>query len=77
MEARLREILPKSQHEKIGAILDLMDEARDVYRVVTYGTAGPVHEIEAHGLEMTVDALGRAVSVTFPAGAEVTEWAAR
>lgn len=70
----LAELLPKSAHRHIKAILEYFAPGT-VTEVEAVGARVQVERVEAYGLRIGLDALGRAVRVEFPDGAEVTEWA--
>jgi hypothetical protein len=70
----LAELLPKSAHKHVPAILEYF-APQPVGNVEVVGARVAVERIEAYGLLIQLDALGRAVRVAFPDGAEVTEWA--
>lgn len=73
----LAELLPKSAHKHINAILKYFEVGK-VTEVVTeveiVGARVRVGRREAYGLNIGLDTLGRAVTVEFPDGAEVTQW---
>lgn len=74
LEDRLREILPKTQHKKIEAIMDACGSALTVSEVAPHKTHAPIETVQAYGLTIGIDANGYAASVEFPDGAEVTTW---
>lgn len=74
LESRLREILPKTQHKKIEAIMDAFEEALTVTEVAPRQTHAPIGTVRAYGLVLGVDGNGEAATVEFPYGAEVTAW---
>jgi hypothetical protein len=70
----LHDLLPKSAHRHIKAILENF-ATQPVAEVEITGARVAVERVEAFGLRIGLDVLGRAVYVHFPLGAEVTEWA--
>lgn len=66
----LADLLPKSAHTKIPAILSYFGQAEDVREVDVVGSRVPVETVEAYGLLVGVDANGNAATITFPHGAE-------
>lgn len=67
----LTELLPKTAHKHIGSILEhfVLDTVSEVEIV---DARVPVEGVDAYGLTLQIDALGNAVTVGFPYGAEVT-----
>lgn len=74
LEIRLREILPKTQHKHIEAIMDAAVSALTVSEVAPSKTHAPIETVQAYGLILGIDANGYAATVEFPRGAEVTTW---
>lgn len=70
----LHSVLPKAAHKKIDQILEYF-AVEPVREVEILDARVQVEQVEVHGLEIGLDALGRAVKVYFPDDAEVTEWA--
>jgi hypothetical protein len=69
----LLDLLPKSAHKHIDAILEYFAlQPASVVEVI--GARVGVEEVDAYGLHITLDANGNAERVVFPYGAEVTEW---
>lgn len=66
----LTELLPKSAHKHVDAILRYFRED-PVSEVEIVGARVEVERIEAYGLIVGLDANGNAVSIRFPYGAEV------
>ncbi|MGC5319328.1 hypothetical protein ACPXB5_11380 [Micromonospora arida] len=70
--AWLADLLPKSAHKHIDAILsNYMPERIEAADIV--GARVAVDEVGAYGLTIEVDANGNAATVRFPYGAEVAE----
>ncbi|MGI5245433.1 hypothetical protein [Dactylosporangium sp. CA-139066] len=69
----LAEVLPKAAHKKIPELAERLAELYpDSIEVVDIeGARVAVETVEAYGLEIEVDALGRASAVYFPNGASV------
>lgn len=70
--AWLAELLPKSAHKHIPAILDHFDPP-EIAEVEIVGGRVRVEEVEAYGLVIDVDANGNATAVRFPYGAVTSE----
>ncbi|WP_371409767.1 hypothetical protein OG423_14275 [Micromonospora zamorensis] len=66
----LADLLPKSAHTKIPAILSYFGQAEATHEVDVVGARVPVETVEAYGLLIGVDANGNAATITFPHGAE-------
>lgn len=64
----LADLLPKSAHKHIDEILDYFEPER-ITQVEVLGGRVRVERVEAYGLEIDVDANGRATRVAFPDGA--------
>lgn len=76
LEKDLRGMLPKSAHKHIADIVEYittMPVYHTVNAVEVHHARVPVETVLAYGLELRLDALGNAVTVTFPHGAEVIE----
>lgn len=72
----LCEILPKSAHKHVDAIVEYvttMPLYAEVETAEVHRARIPVETVWAYGLEIRLDASGNAVTVTFPHGAEVIE----
>lgn len=69
----LADLLPKAAHKHIPAILEYF-AVEPVGEVEIIGARVQVEEVEAYGLRIGLDTLGRAVTVEFPDGADVTGW---
>lgn len=67
----LADLLPKSAHTKIPAILSYFGQAEAASKANIVGSRVPVETVEAYGLSIGVDANGNAATVEFPHGAEV------
>lgn len=74
LSTELEKILPKSQHKKIDQILELIDQPECVTAVEVNKTHAPIETVELYGLVLGVDANGYAATVSFPDGAEVSQW---
>lgn len=72
----LLDLLPTSAHKYIDAILKYF-APQAVAAVEVIGARAAVDRVEVAGLEIGVDANGRAATVRFPDEAEVTEWGNR
>lgn len=67
----LLDLLPKSAHKHIDAILRKFTP-EVVHEVEVVGARVQIEQVEAYGLSIGLDANGNAVTVGFPYGAEVT-----
>ncbi|WP_067502245.1 hypothetical protein [Actinoplanes sp. TFC3] len=72
LRSELAEILPKSQHRKIDAIVALIEpEPWSIQAVDVAMSYVGIETVEAYGLVIKLDANGDAASVEFPYGADI------
>ena len=72
LRSELAEILPKSQHKKIDAIVALIEpEPWSITAVDVAMAHVGIETVEAYGLVIKLDANGDAASVEFPYGADI------
>lgn len=71
----IRSVYPKISAVKLGQLLDALDPFMPdgIGEVSMPDARVPVERVEAYGLEIGLDALGRASAVYFPEGAEIVE----
>jgi hypothetical protein len=72
---QLLDILPRKQHKRIDAILEVVETAVYPYLAVdeveVIGARVAVETVSAYGLDIRVDANGNATTVGFPYGGEL------
>lgn len=76
IETAIRSVYPKISATKLAELVAALGPflVQPVREVAVEGATGAVDRVEAYGLELETDALGRAVTVYFPLSAEVTKW---
>jgi hypothetical protein len=67
----LDELIPKASKKAKAAIVDAWPDTDCVFEVDVHGTRAAVETVEAYGLDIDVDANGRATVVRFPDSAAV------